>query len=130
MSSKYVKWIVNKISFIMDNGIMVCILDVIMKWTTKSTSIGIRSKMGLDTTYSTFTNVSNSTSVLELSEGLKEFCADLVSQVTVAINASLDAKIDKLNEGLLTSPLMLTGNINASPMKYRASIQQIDVTRD
>jgi hypothetical protein len=46
------------------------------------------------------TNVANTPSTLELSEDLKQFCVGLVIQVTVAINALLDAKIDKLNQGL------------------------------
>jgi hypothetical protein len=36
----------------------------------------------------------NAPSTLELSEGLKEFCAGLINQV----NTSLDSKIGKLNE--------------------------------
>jgi len=46
------------------------------------------------------TNVATSPSTLELSEGIKYFFAGLISQVNIAINTSLDAKIDKLNQGL------------------------------
>jgi hypothetical protein len=72
----------------------------------------------------------NSPSTLELREGIKEFCVGLISQVTIAINALLDSKIDKLNEGLLISPLTLIGNTNVSPMEDRASIQQLDVIEE
>jgi hypothetical protein len=42
----------------------------------------------------------NSPSKMELSEGIKEFYAGLVSQVTTTTNTLLDAKIEKLNEVL------------------------------
>jgi hypothetical protein len=39
--------------------------------------------MNLDTKSSAFTNVANAPSMLELSEGLKEFCKGLVIQVDI-----------------------------------------------